>query len=43
MEADDMTAKLLDDLHHGERFVTGGITLSESEIIGLALTYSNSQ
>jgi acyl dehydratase len=34
-----MTAKFLDDLHPGERFVTGGITLSESEIIGFALTY----
>ena len=34
-----MTAKFLDDLRPGERFVTGGITLSESEIIGFALTY----
>jgi acyl dehydratase len=33
-----MTAKFLDDLRPGERFVTGGITLSESEIIGFALT-----
>lgn len=33
-----MTAKFLDDLHLGEKFVTGGITLSESEIIGFALT-----
>lgn len=34
-----MTARFLDDLHPGETFVTGGITLTESEIIGFALTY----
>ena len=34
-----MTAKFLDDLHPGEKFVTGGITLTESEIIAFALTY----
>ena len=34
-----MTAKFLDDLHPGDSFVTGGITLTESEIIGFALTY----
>ncbi len=34
-----MTARFLDDLHPGEKFVTGGVTLTESEIIGFALTY----
>ena len=34
-----MTAKFLDDLHPGEKFVSGGITLTESGIIGFALTY----
>lgn len=34
-----MNAKFLDDLEPGDTFVTGGITLSESEIISFALTY----
>lgn len=34
-----MTTKFLDDLHPGEKFVSGGITLTESGIIGFALTY----
>ena len=34
-----MSAKFLDDLTPGEKFVSGGITLTESEIIGFALTY----
>ena len=34
-----MNAKFFDDLHPGEKFVSGGITLTESEIIGFALTY----
>lgn len=34
-----MTAKFLDDLAAGDRFVTGGVTLTESGIIGFALTY----
>ncbi len=34
-----MTAKFLDDLPPGEKFVSGGITLTESGIIGFALTY----
>jgi len=35
----DMNTKFLDDLEPGDTFVTGGITLSESEIISFALTY----
>lgn len=34
-----MSTKFLDDLETGDKFVTGGITLSESEIIAFALTY----
>lgn len=34
-----MSGKFLDDLHPGDKFVSGGITLTESEIIGFALTY----
>jgi acyl dehydratase len=34
-----MTAKFLDDLAAGDKFVTGGVTLTESGIIGFALTY----
>lgn len=34
-----MSTKFLDDLEPGDKFVTGGITLSESEIIAFALTY----
>lgn len=34
-----MTELFLDDLQPGQRFVTGGITLSESEIIDYALRY----
>jgi len=34
-----MNTKFLDDLEPGDTFVTGGITLSESEIISFALTY----
>lgn len=34
-----MNSKFLDDLEPGDKFVTGGITLTESEIINFALTY----
>ena len=34
-----MSTKFLDDLEPGDKFVTGGITLTESEIIAFALTY----
>lgn len=34
-----MTKKFLDDLAAGDKFVTGGVTLTESGIIGFALTY----
>jgi acyl dehydratase len=34
-----MTTKFLDDLAAGDKFVTGGVTLTESGIIGFALTY----
>ena len=36
-----MSTKFLDDLEPGDKFVTGGITLSESEIIAFALTRSD--
>jgi acyl dehydratase len=34
-----MTTRFLDDLAAGDKFVTGGVTLTESGIIGFALTY----
>jgi acyl dehydratase len=34
-----MTKQFLDDLAAGDKFVTGGVTLTESGIIGFALTY----
>ena len=34
-----MAGKFLDDLAAGDKFVTGGVTLTESGIIGFALTY----
>jgi acyl dehydratase len=34
-----MTAKFLDDLTAGDKFVTGGVTLTESGIIDFALAY----
>ena len=34
-----MNTKFFDDLHPGEKFVSGGITLTESEIIGFALVF----
>jgi acyl dehydratase len=34
-----METKFLDDLAAGDKFVTGGVTLTESGIIGFALTY----
>jgi acyl dehydratase len=34
-----MTTKFLDDLAAGDKFVTGGVTLTESGIIDFALTY----
>lgn len=34
-----MSTRFLDDLAPGDKFVTGGITLAESEIIGFALIY----
>ena len=35
----NMNARYLDDLQPGQRFVTGGITLTESEIIDFAWRY----
>lgn len=39
MEEIVMADKFLDDLHPGDKVVTGGVTLTEADIIQFALTY----